>query len=429
MPAGTEWGRRDSGNGSGNAEQADPFAVDTIPLPIERLQPVVEPAEPPALLETIVVTAQKREQAAADVPVSLSVLSSRQLEASGIQNAQQLDRSVPGLVFSSVVGYNVVFLRGIGTDAFLPSADPSVPIYIDDIPVLPMAGGLDSLDNIARVEVLKGPQGTLFGRNSLGGAIRIITEEPTADETFGDVKVEFGRFNRRNISVFGNLPLGDAFAITLSGYDNRSDSHYTSTPDSGGMFDEFARGGRGSLFWRPSERFSLRFDGFLERSSTISGLVLEGTRPSVLCPCEPDAGPNYVFSGNARSGAETNHRLVSANLDGKFDWFDTKLLLSDQYREVPFSIGDLDATSSTVLSARTDLQYAQQRTAEFRLSSPRGARYADRISWVAGMFYLKAEGGFDPLALTGGAGAITLPEEGGGLGGALTHWLIQFWNC
>src|SRR5690606_4763471 len=119
-------------------------------------------------VDEIVVTAQKREENLQDVPISIQAFTADMLSARGIEDPKALQLATPGLQYSVVGGYSVVYLRGVGTDAFVPSADPSVATYIDGVYYAFGHGLAQALGSVERVEVLKGPQGTLFGRNSTG---------------------------------------------------------------------------------------------------------------------------------------------------------------------------------------------------------------------------------------------------------------------
>src|SRR5690606_32930753 len=134
-------------------------------------------------IEEIVVTAQKREQNLQDVPVSVQAFSGELLDALGVTDQTDLQRITPGLNVTTQVSYVMTFLRGIGTDATI-AAEPSVATYIDGI-YYPFASNLaQNFGAVDRIEVLKGPQGTLFGRSATGGAIAIYTEEPDLDGGF-----------------------------------------------------------------------------------------------------------------------------------------------------------------------------------------------------------------------------------------------------
>ncbi len=153
------------------------------------------------------VTAQKREENLQDVPISVQAFSGDLLDARGIDEPKDLQLITPGLSYTVFAGYSLIYIRGVGTDAFIPSADASVATYIDNL-YYPFGHSLAAaLGSIDRVEVLKGPQGTLFGRNSTGGAINIVTKEPNPDEAFGDVTVSWERFDTANFRDYANIPL------------------------------------------------------------------------------------------------------------------------------------------------------------------------------------------------------------------------------
>lgn len=404
--------------------------VEMIPVASPEPQPMAAPRSAPRgnrLLEEVVVTAQKREENAHDVPIAIVAFSAEKLDAIGIESAQQLDKITPGLVFSSSLGFNVVFLRGIGTDAYLPAADPSVPIYIDDINVLPTQGSVNTLGNIARVEILKGPQGTLFGRNSLGGAIRVVTKTPDESGFYGDLKLDVGNYNRLNLSAFVNVPLGDGLAAAVSGYAQEEDPYYSHTAGRDNIFDTYSRGGRASLFWAPSDTMDFRLTGSIQESSTIAGLVLEGTEPSsVVCGlCAADEGPDYRSPINVPGGSITRNWLVSGQFGWTLPWFDTKVILSDQYLEIPEASTDLDGTSFPMVTAYTTDEYGKQRTAELRFESNSDTPYADRLTWVAGAYYLESAGGYHPVRFSIAREALTIVPGAGGLNDALFELLRQ----
>ena len=361
------------------------------------------------LVEEIVVTAQKREENLQDVPISIVAFSAEKLDAAGIESAQQLDKITPGLVFSNTLGFNVVFLRGIGTDAYLPAADPSVPIYVDDINVLPTQGSVDNLANIERVEILKGPQGTLFGRNALGGAIRIVTATPDDSEFYGNVKVGLGNFNKRTVSAFANIPVAEGLAASISGFTSEEDPYYSSA-NQFELFDVYTRGARAALYWAPTSSVDLRITGNIQKASTIAGLALEGTSPSIICQlvCPPDGELDYTVANSAEMGSITRNWLISAQLGVKLPWFSTKLILSDQHLDIPYASTDMDGTAGPVVTAFTDAEFGDQRTAELRFESDEDSPWSDRLTWVAGAYYLQSKGGYHPVRFSIGRNLLTI---------------------
>ncbi len=172
----------------------------------------------------IVVTAQRRDQRLQDAPLSVTALSADSLTDRGIDNLGDISNFAPNLELhptnrpagggSAFAGY----IRGVGTGDFQFPTDPGIGLYVDDVYIARSIGGLLSLEDIERVEVLKGPQGTLYGRNTIGGAINVITVDPrlTGDAT-GMFKVRAGSFKRADVSALVNTPLvEDKLGLKLS---------------------------------------------------------------------------------------------------------------------------------------------------------------------------------------------------------------------
>src|SRR5690606_32065465 len=152
-----------------------------------------------------------------DVPVAVAAFSAGQLEALGVNNTKDLSRITPGLQLTEFAGFTLVYLRGVGADSFLPYADPSVATYVDGLYIPAQQGLVNSFGGIDRVEVLKGPQGTLFGRNSTGGAINVITKTPGQDTEIS-AQAEVGNFKSRKAQIYASLPLFDTLAASISAF-------------------------------------------------------------------------------------------------------------------------------------------------------------------------------------------------------------------
>lgn len=171
-------------------------------------------------IEDIVVTAQRRQETVQSVPIAVSAFSGDQLRAQGISNTLELGRFVPNLVSMNNTGVgsaNAFYLRGLGNTETIPTFDPPVGTYVDDIYLSRQNANNINLFDVERVEVMRGPQGTLFGRNTTGGAINLIMREP--GETFGGyAEVGYGRYDRKLVRASFDVPLSEGFAIKLSGY-------------------------------------------------------------------------------------------------------------------------------------------------------------------------------------------------------------------
>ncbi|EJL27314.1 outer membrane receptor protein [Caulobacter sp. AP07] len=179
-------------------------------------------AKPPEnALAEIVVTARRRAENVQTVPLAVSALNGDVLKARGISSTLELSSAVPNVQFDSTSSFSGVsssfqgFIRGIGQSDFAINTDPGVGVYIDGVYLARTVGGVVDLMDVERVEVLKGPQGTLFGRNSIGGAVNVTTRDPSSDLGFRG-QVQYGRFNQVNTGGVLNLPLGDNLGATVS---------------------------------------------------------------------------------------------------------------------------------------------------------------------------------------------------------------------
>lgn len=178
------------------------------------------PAEEESGIADIVVTAQRREQNVQDVPIAISAFSADQLEAQGVGNTLQLGQYVPNLTAQNNTGLgsaNAYYLRGLGNTETIATFDPPVGTYVDDIYISRQNANNLSLFDVERVEVLRGPQGTLFGRNTTGGAINVIMRKP-GDEIGGYAEIGYGSYRRKLVRGSIDLPLAEGFAIKVSGY-------------------------------------------------------------------------------------------------------------------------------------------------------------------------------------------------------------------
>ncbi|HKX54916.1 MAG TPA: TonB-dependent receptor plug domain-containing protein, partial [Xanthomonadales bacterium] len=171
------------------------------------------------MLEEVFVTATKREESIYDVPIAITAFTQETMERAGITDLTDVGKFVPNL---NVTGFSAghvssvnPFIRGIGLQDHLITTEPGVGVYVDGVYLGRQVGQNWSLANVERVEVLRGPQGTLYGRNSIGGAINIITRKP-GDEEGGRMSLTAGNRGRLNGDVYTNLRLTDQFAMSFT---------------------------------------------------------------------------------------------------------------------------------------------------------------------------------------------------------------------
>lgn len=180
----------------------------------------------------IVVTAQRKGESLLDVPLSIQASTGDQLSASGIRQMSDLQLTTPGFVPSNSSGYNQMFIRGIGNSIFV-GADPSVATFIDDVPRV-FGTLVNNFVDVERVEVIKGAPGGLYGRNATGGAVNIITRQPSTDGFAARFRLSFADKETFQNSGFINVPLGEHAAWTIAG-ERRTHGFYirNTTPDAG----------------------------------------------------------------------------------------------------------------------------------------------------------------------------------------------------
>ncbi|MBU1618417.1 MAG: TonB-dependent receptor [Gammaproteobacteria bacterium] len=178
-------------------------------------------------LEVISVTATKRKTKLMETPVAISALSESQLQQHGVNNVVDIANLVPGLDISvsSEQAAPVITMRGIRSTNITELGDPAVGVHLDGIYSPRMQGALALMYDVERVEALRGPQGTLFGRNSTVGSINVLTAKPELDSTYGSVNTELGRFNAVSTGGVFNLPISDDFAVRFSGKTLKRDSY------------------------------------------------------------------------------------------------------------------------------------------------------------------------------------------------------------
>ncbi|MGJ8669973.1 MAG: TonB-dependent receptor [Oceanococcus sp.] len=377
------------------------------------------PAPPRSrLLEEIIVTAQKREESLQDVPISVQAFSGEKLDAMGITDQTDLQKITPGLNVTNQVSYVMTFLRGIGTDATI-AADPSVATYIDGI-YYPFASNLaQNFGAVDRIEVLKGPQGTLFGRNATGGAIAIYTKNPDSEEFHGELLANAASFNTRLFRLHANVPLGEKYALNATALRSTSDGYYSglhATPAEAIPGDE-STGFRVKFRAQPSENFEFNLAALRMVMHLGAGSVGFTANPSTLGSLQGvEAQPSYVGQVDSRLVNDTDaNTVVYGNAVYNAPWFDFKLIASDQRMDT-VGVRDFDGSPQPLSTLETPSQFIDAQSLEFQiLSSDQWG--PDWFEWIIGGFYFKSTNGFGELNFIlngldlaeGQAGGLTLP--------------------
>ncbi len=380
-------------------------------------------AQEATVFEEVIVTATKREESIYDVPMAISAFTGDAIVKQGIVDLTDIGKFVPNMTVTGFSGGQTssvnVFIRGIGLQDHLITTDPGVGVYVDGVYLGRQVGQNWSLANIERVEVLRGPQGTLYGRNSIGGAINIITRKP-GQESGGRATVTVGTRGRLNGDFYWNAPLSDTFAASFTGsYTSRDGVGKFLNLDTStevGEMEEWA--GRVAAKWDISENFSLLFaydkndgESGLRPYTTLidevpSGLLYgTGARNSDVSANPYDNNGAFYFddNGNVVSQADISNEADGWSITADWDINDelaAKFLYSDRSSE--YSTGLDDDSVEAVLFQYPETGFADQKSAELQL-------FGDYGSWdfVAGLYYFEEEGGNNqnPNFFIGGDGS------------------------
>ena len=412
-----------------NAAPAETADLSTIPVE-NSAEPAAAPVadEPESrnrLTEEIVVTAQKREENILDVPISITAFSGEALDAKGIGDAKTLAQSIPGVTYGETVNFSIIYVRGVGTDAFLPDSDLSVAMYLDGI-YFPFANGLSqALGAIERVEVLKGPQGTLFGRNATGGAFNITSRSPDLDDVELGVSTGYGKFDQLTTRVYGNVPITDTLAANLSATYNRGENYYEGTRAGEPLPDETEKGARVRVLWQPSDWLDLTFTGIKHNKEGLASSAMPNIQPSTATASlyQLTQGQSYVVPDeydvfvDVPSYFTLDNEVAYVQLGLHPSWFDIKVLGSYQKVRTDNNY-DFDGTEAPFITFDARGQFAEVNTAEVQFISNKEWG-VDWLEWVAGIYYLDQEVGFPRNRLTVGSldlsddalASLQLPDE------------------
>jgi iron complex outermembrane receptor protein len=334
--------------------------------------------------DVIVVTAQKREQTLQETPVAVSVIGGDTLDATGTSSVEALTDFSPSLTFQQ--GSNELNsslnIRGVGTSVFSTAVEPSVSIVIDDVVMARAGQGFQDLIDIERVEVLRGPQSTLFGKNASAGVVSVTTSDPSASPTaaFDAEATNDGAYAFRGTV---SAPLSDTVGFRLSGFYKDFDGYIDQLgegPDAG-SYENY--GVRGKLQFEPSDKFTLKLIGDWRESESVPGalVVRDNSNPAYLDAIAPviPGTENDQINTNGENFSDTSQWGLQANAEYTFD-NDFTLTSITAYRTWDFENNiDVDGLplqdpqpggllTFDVNNGRTDLS---QFSEEIRLASPR----------------------------------------------------------
>lgn len=363
---------------------------------------------------TIIVTATRRSEALSDVPIAVSAVTGETLEKTGATDVRALGQVAPSLLVSgatSEVNFSAR-IRGIGTVGENPGLESSVGLFIDGVYRSRTGVGLSELGDIERVEVLRGPQGTLFGRNSTAGLINIVTKAPELGRFAGKGSVSYGNYDYWRVDGMINAPLGDKAAVRLDGVWQKRDGFIENvTPGEPDINDRDRWLARGQLMFEPSEtlKFRLIADYSERKENCCGGILLNPVRnltrgadgfpvasANTLLPLlqllganhqVAPAGSSFVRRQSTTPGVTYRSDTKDWGVSGELDWELGAATLTSitAYRDYKNAQGqDADFNTLDILR-RTDLDRRFRLfTQELRLQ---GEAFDGRLDWLVGGYY------------------------------------------
>ncbi len=342
-------------------------------------------------LEEVVVTAQRREQVLQEVPITIQVVGNELLDDIAAQDMGDLNGFVPGLVVSSDSPTQPKYqIRGIQTGDFGVGTDSAVGVYVDGVYSSRSGSSLLAFNDIERIEVLKGPQGTLFGRNSAAGAISIITRKPV-DEFDAFLRVRVGEYNKQRVDGMVNVPIADNLALRVNGVWNQSDGWVEDAATGKDLWPEDNWATRVAARWditdSTSATLSWDHDEIDQLARPAIGLIALGPDDQrAPYPADPDSylDPIKARVYNDVVGNEESRKLdgVTLFIDHAFGWADLRSTTAYRTFET-VNREDEDGTNRIPLYFDTaNVEDNESWYQEFKFSGQTGS-----FDWVAGVSY------------------------------------------
>ena len=334
------------------------IAIASVAAPVAaQAQSATSTADPAALtaaesgngLEDIIVTAQKRSENIQSVSIAIQAITAEGLVKAGITDVTRLNNITPGLTFANGGNDAKIALRGANSNATFQDNSSVVGVFVDGVYKPRASQQTRSFFDVSRLEVLKGPQGTLYGRNTLAGAINLYTNAANLKGFEAALTSSYERFNHLRNEAYVNVPLTSTFAVRLAGLTEQSDGYVHNTAGENiGTLDTISL--RGSAFWKPSDDFdaTLRVTNIRERGNINGLFATKGTCAARDANGLTDAKGTVLFCDNPRRGsAGTQSFLTGGKLSISKDFVNQDV--TDEFNttlELNYNLGEVAALKS-----------------------------------------------------------------------------------
>ncbi len=357
--------------------------------------PVPPPEQAKRAVETVVVTAEKRRVDVQKVPIAITALSSTALAAKGITDTLDLSASVPGLIINNAANVGNPYIRGVGSNLFDPSAEQSVAIYIDGVYIAAPEANIFDLNNVQRIEVLKGPQGTLFGRNATGGVIQVITRDPS-QTPYAEASVGYGTYDTVTSSLYATGGITSTLAGDLAvQYANQGDGYGKNLTTGAPTFRE-AIGNidvRSKLVFKPSDATKITLA--IDYAHDVETNAYQKP-PGVFSPI---SGGGYPGAYNATEDLNTSNRVntggISLTVNQDVGFMNVVNIAAWRGTAVNYPFDD-DVTPIKAADVILN-DHAHNISEELQLVSKDNGW----LKWLLGAYYFKGTGAYPEVFIDG----------------------------
>jgi len=346
-------------------------------------------------VEQVIVTATRREQLLQDVPASVTAMSGATVEKSNFRELTDIQYLAPNVAFSATNpvsnggGYQI---RGVGTQTYDSGVEQTVGLVVDGVVIgLSRDPGATGFSDIERVEVLRGPQGTLFGKNSSAGVIQVVTKRPRIGQNTAEVNLSFGERNEKIARGIVNLATGASSALRLSAYYQAQDGAIPYLVRSeGAIGDRDNKGVRAKFLWNATGDLSVMVaaehqKGFARDGHTIESLGTSALYNAQFAKFQEKPG-HGVYKSYQDGDWTADSEISGASVQLDYAFNDHTLTSITAYRKLKSSqLSDIDAAPANIFNNSDGGVDSNQFTQELRLTSPTG----ERFEYVAGLYYYR----------------------------------------
>lgn len=391
-----------------NAALALVTAISAVQIQAQVQTPAEANTRQARTLEEVVVTAQRREENLRDVPISVVAISGDILGQGGVDGTSALPQMVPSVQLVRSGPSGMFFVRGVGNTSGGTGEEGANALYVDGVFLPDLKQSILKFNNIERIEVLKGPQGTLFGRNSSGGLINVITREP-GDDFVADITLGVSSYDTQTGQAYIAGPLTDTLsadiALTSTNQSNGWGNNLATGKDVGKGWDW---GVRSKWVWRPNDSTKVTASGEYTKQSDdfTSAFRLAPESVGMMPGAGGFAPPPDPYDTNTLDQQFNDQENFGFNLTAEFDLDWATLTSITGYRENK-NLSSLDPDTGPARLYHIDIHSTTESwQQELRLSS----NITDPLSWQTGMFFLRAESTLEPQQSSG----LLLSAAGGG---------------